>query len=204
MKKTACLLALCLLTAAGAQAQSRIATVDLKKTFDSYWKTKQADANIKDLAAELDKTRKSMVDDYQKRNEDYKKLLDAANDQAVAAEQREKRKKDAESALLEIKQIENDVAQFDRTSRTRLAEQQRRMRDSILKEIRDVINAKAKTKAYNLVVDTAAESINATPITLYFTTENDITDEVVAQLNVNAPPASSLTAPAAAPDPKKK
>jgi outer membrane protein len=203
MKKTACLLAFCVLSAA-AHAQTRIATVDLKKAFDSYWKTKQADANIKDLAAELDKTRKSMVDDYQKKNEDYKKLLDAANDQAVAAEQREKRKKDAEAALLEIKQIENDVAQFDRTSRTRLAEQQRRMRDNILKEIRDVINAKAKTKAYNLVVDTAAESINATPITLYFTTENDITDEVVAQLNLNAPPASGLTPPAATPDAKKK
>ena len=48
-------------TASAAEAQ-KIATIDLRKTFDSYWRTKQADANLKDQAADLEKERKAMVD----------------------------------------------------------------------------------------------------------------------------------------------
>ena len=35
------------LLGSSASAQTRIGTVDLRKIFDSYWKTKQADAALK-------------------------------------------------------------------------------------------------------------------------------------------------------------
>ena len=38
-----------------ALAQSKIATVDLQKLFDNYWKTKQAQAAIQDRVAQLAK-----------------------------------------------------------------------------------------------------------------------------------------------------
>jgi hypothetical protein len=38
-----------------------------------------------------------------------------------------------------------------------------------------------------MVLDTAAETINKTPVFLYTTGENDITDAVLLQLNSNAP-----------------
>ncbi len=189
--KLTLLLASLLFAAGPLTAQPKIATIDLKKTFEAYWKTKQADTTLKDRAADLDKARKGMIEDYQKANDDYKKLLDGASDQAVAATERDKRKKTAEAKLLEIKEIENSITQFDRNSRSQLAEQQRRMRDNILREIRDIINAKAKTKGYTLVVDTAADSVNQTPIILFTAGEADISDEVIAQLNANAP----VTAP---------
>ncbi|MBI3191786.1 MAG: OmpH family outer membrane protein [Pedosphaera parvula] len=176
-----------LLLAAPLHAQSKIGTVDLKKTFDGYWKTKQADANLKDRAAEFDKKRKEMVEEYKKANEDYKKLLDGSNDQAVSVEEREKRKKSAETKLLEIREIEQSVNQFDRSARTTLGEQQRRMRDNILEEIRNVINAKAKAAGYALVLDTAGETINNTPAIPYSDGKNDLTDEVLGQLNATAP-----------------
>ena len=197
------LLAVLLGSASPLMAQTKIAVIDLKKTFDSYWKTKQADTSLKERATDLDKARKGMIDDYTKANEDYKKLLDSANDQAVAAPERDKRKKSAESKLLEIKEIEQSVQQFDRQSRTTLAEQQRRMRDNILKEIREVINTKAKASGFSMIVDTAAESVNATPIVLFTNGDNDITDDVVTQLNVGAP-AGGAAPPAAPVDDKKK
>lgn len=169
------------------QAQPKIAIIDLKKVFDGYYKTKQADTTLKERAADFDKTRKGMLDDYQSLNEKYKKELEGANDQAVSADEREKRKKSAENTLLEIKKIEQDVSKFDQTARVQLSEQQRRMRDRVLGEIREVIDAKAKTGGYSLVLDTAAESINSTPIVLFTNGENDITDEVLKQVNATAP-----------------
>lgn len=179
--------AACVLLAAPLHAQTKIGTVDLKKVFDGYWKTKQADSNLKDRAGEFDKKRKEMIDEFQKANEDYKKLLDGANDQAVSVEEREKRKKSAETKLLEIREIEQSVNQFDRSARTTLAEQQRRMRDSILEEIRNIVNAKAKAAGYSLVVDIAGETINNTPVVPYSDGKSDITDEVLSQLNATAP-----------------
>ena len=189
MKKILIALALgaALVLPASAQNQ-KIGTIDLRKVFDNYWKTKQADANLKDEAAGLDKERKTMVDDFQKKQEEYKKLQDSASDSAVSTEEREKRKKAAEDMLLKLRDLENNVKQFDAQARTTLGEKQRRMRDNLLGEIKDVIKAKAKVGGYSLILDTAAESVNNTPILLFNNGGSDVTDEVLKDLNVNAPP----------------
>lgn len=170
-----------------AWAQTRVATVDLRKLFDGYWKTKQADAALKDRASDLDKEYKGLREDYQKFKEDYQKLLADANDQAVSAEERDKRKQAAEGKLRNIKETEEAVVQFERQARTTLEEQKRRMRDNILTEIRTVVNAKSKSAGFALVVDTAAESGNGTPIVLFTNGENDLTEGVLTQLNAGAP-----------------
>ena len=189
MKKTLLILSACLVLALGAAAAEtqKIATIDLRKVFDNYWRTKQADLNLKDQAAELEKDRKSMLDMFQKSEEKYKKLLDGANDPALAAAERDKRKKDAENELLGLRDLETRIKQFDNTSRTTLQEKQRRMRDNILTEIRDTIKAKVKTGGHTLVIDTAAETANGTPVVLFTANTDDLTDVVLAQLNLGAP-----------------
>jgi outer membrane protein len=172
---------------ASAHAQSRIATVDLRKLFDGYWKTKQADAALKDRAADMEKEHKSMLDDWKKSKEDYQTLLSSANDQAVSSDQRDKRKKLAEDKLKQIKETEDNIGQYERTAKQTLDDQRKRMRDNILGEIRTALNAKAKSAVYSLVIDTAAESINNTPIVLYTNNENDMTDAILSQLNAGAP-----------------
>ncbi|HEU0040555.1 MAG TPA: OmpH family outer membrane protein [Verrucomicrobiae bacterium] len=170
-----------------AWAQTRVATVDLRKLFDGYWKRKQADTALKDRAADLDKEFKGMRDDHKKLTGEYQKLLADANDPAVSAEEREKRKKAAETKLKDIQEAQETLGQFERQARTTLDEQMRRMRDNVLGEIRTVINAKAKSAGYALVVDTAAESKDFTPICLYSSGENDLTQAVLEQLNATAP-----------------
>lgn len=171
-----------------ASAQGKVGIIDLRKVFDEYHKTRTADARLKDQAADLDKERKAMMDQYQKSTDDYKTALDGANDQAVSVDEREKRKKTAESKLLDIKKLEQDIGQFNNQARTVLEEEQRKLRDKILVEIRNVINAKAKAAGYALVVDSAAESINKTPVVMYTNGENDLTTPVLAELNANVPP----------------
>jgi outer membrane protein len=181
-----------------ASGQARIGIIDLRKVFDDYHKTRTADAMLKDQAADLDKERKAMMEQYQKSSDDYKAALEGANDQAVSIDEREKRKKTAESRLLEIKKLEQDISQFDRQARATLEEEQRKLRDKILVEIRGVINTRAKSAGYTLVIDSAAESINKTPVVMYNTGENDITTAVLADLNTNAPASMRLPAPAPA------
>ncbi len=187
LKKVVFVLIAVVALATPLQAQTKVGSVDLKKLFDGYWKTKQADANLKDSAGELEKKRKGMVDDYQKANEDYKKLLETTNDQAVSADEREKRKKTAEAKLLEIKEIESTITQFNRSAQGQIMEQQRQMRDKILKEIREAVDAKSKAHGFAFVIDTAAETVNNTPFVLFNSGENDITEEVLKHINSTSP-----------------
>jgi Skp family chaperone for outer membrane proteins len=181
--------AVTLLFSGSAQAQVRsIGTIDLKKVFDGYWKTKQASVGLKDRAADMEKEHKNMLDDYRKAREDYQALLTAANDQAISPEEKEKRKKSAEDKLKYLKDQEDVITQYERQARTTLDEQQRRMRDNILTEIRNIVNAKAKAANYNLVIDTSAETAGGTPIVAYINSpESDITAEVLKELNASAP-----------------
>ena len=178
---------------AAASAQGKIGIIDLRKVFDDYHKTRTADTMLKDQAADLDKERKAMMEQYQKSTDDYKAALEGANDQAVSIDEREKRKKTAESRLLDIKKLEQDISQFDRQARATLEEEQRKLRDKILVEIRGVINNKAKSEGYTLVVDSAAESINKTPVVMYTNGEHDLTTAVLAELNKNAPATPATT-----------
>src|SRR5437879_12146467 len=109
------LLAASLLTAT-AQAETKIAVIDLKRVFDNYWKKKQAQALVDDQKVDFDKKFKGMLDDYQKANEEYKKLIDSSTDQAVSTEERDKRKSAAEKKLLEIKEIEQTTDLFRKNS----------------------------------------------------------------------------------------
>jgi Skp family chaperone for outer membrane proteins len=170
-----------------AWAQGRVATVDLRKVFDGYWKTKKADATLKDRAADMEKEHKGMLDDWKKAKDDYQTLLGDANNQALSPDEREKRKKSAEDKLKQIKETEETIQQYERQARTTLDEQKKRMRDSLVEEIRAALNGMAKSSGYSLVLDTAAESINGTPIVIYSNGENDVTDNLLRQMNATAP-----------------
>src|SRR5213594_3533896 len=96
--------ALTALLAGSASAQTKIATIDLRKVFDFYWKTTQATAALKESAADMEKEDKKLLEEYNKLKENYQKILSSANDAAIAPEEKEKRKKAAETKLLEIKE----------------------------------------------------------------------------------------------------
>src|ERR1035437_299081 len=161
MKRLLCkLVAGCLLASllsSSAWAQTRLATVDLRKIFDGYWKTKQADAALKDRAADIEKDHKTMLDDRKKALDEHQTLLGDANNQALSIEEREKRKKTAEDKFKQIKESEDAIGQYERQARATLEEQKKRMRDSIVDEIRTAVNGKAKLAGYALVFDRSEE-----------------------------------------------
>jgi Skp family chaperone for outer membrane proteins len=166
-------------------AQSRMGTIDLKKTFDTYWKRKEALATLNDEKNDLEKDFKNMVDDAKKARDAYQKLVSDASDSAISPEEREKRKKLAEDKFKQVREKEDDANRFNRDATARLQEREKRFTDTLVNEIRNVISAVAKTHGLAQVLDISS------PVVLYTNGEGDITDEVVKQLNANAPAAKS-------------
>lgn len=180
-----------------AFAQTKIATVDLKKLFDGYWKTKQAQSVINDRRAQLQKDDKSMQDDLTKSAKEYQQLLDQASDPAISDDERSRRNQAAADKQKQLQSNKAAIEQFERTAQSQLAEQFQRMREGILTDLKAAVVSKAKTSGYDLVLDSAAETANGTTVLVYSSGANDITEAVLAQINAGAP--IDVISPASAP-----
>ena len=191
-----------------ALAQGKVGVINLTKVFDEFWRTKQADIQIKDRLSEFEKMGQSMYDDYKKANEEFGKQIEAANDPALSKEESEKRRKDLDKKRKDIMEMENNIKQFQGNSQRALMEQRGRVRESILRDVRGVIEEKSKAGGYNTVLDISAQSANGTPVVIFTTLaggESDLSDSVTKALAATAPPDSAKTdAPKTeAKDPKK-
>ena len=172
-----------------AWAQTRIATVDMRKLFDDYYKTKAARAVLDAQKADMEKEHANMVEDWKKQKDDYQTTLASASDQAVATDEREKRKKLAEDKLKQVKKSEEGLVDYERSAQSTYQDQISRVHDKVIEEIRSVLEAKARSAGYALVLDVAAVGANGIPIVLYHNnTDSDLTQAILEQLNATAPP----------------
>jgi Skp family chaperone for outer membrane proteins len=180
-------------TVASASAQTKFATVDMKKLFNGYYKTKLAQASLESRKAELRKEIKDMADGLDQKQTEYKQLLDQANDQAVSAAEREKNRLASEDKAKDINSSRSAIDQFQRQAEAQLADQSQRMSANLVSEIQKAVADKAKAGGYSVVLNSASVEV-----VIFANGDNDISDSVLAQLNAGAPidlPAPSTGVP---------
>ena len=184
-KMAATLLALaCLTGTATAQEPVKIATVDLLKAFDSYWKTKLSNDQLKERGSDFDKVRIGMIEDLNLLREEYNRLNVSIQDQANAEEKRADDQKKAQVKLAEYKRLEQQVIEYNKNAQKTLGDQTQRLRKGRLAEIQTVISAKAKELGYDWVIDSSQDvMLPRTPTVLFTNGKNDITAVVIEILN---------------------
>ncbi len=175
-------------SAAGVIAEQRIGIVNLQKIFEKYYKTIRSQAALKEEAMELQKEREDMVNTGKQTDIEWQKLVDKSSNQALSNEEKARAKAAAEDKFREVKSEEEALHEYDRASATRLQEKQRQRHDAIVNEITNVVAGDAKLAGYTLVLDVSGESANTVPVVLYSTGANDLTDQVIRELNAGAPP----------------
>lgn len=171
-----------------AFGQAKIATVDLKKLFDGYYKTKLATQAIQQRADDMDKDYTTMAKDLKAKGDQYEKLLESADDPAISDQERQHRRASADDLAKDLQDSKAAIDNYERQAQMTLTDQKQRMRDNILDEITKVIKQKAQAGGYTLVLDSAAQTVNGTPAIVYNSGGNDLTDDVLKQLNADAPP----------------
>lgn len=164
-----------------------MATLDLARVFDGYWRTSQAATQLKDRAGEFRKQLTDLNASYQKDQELHRSLWEGANDQALTEEQRAKRKKDAAAKSAELQEIKTQMEQLDQTARAALDGQYRHAREAILKEIQEAVAAKAQAAGYNVVLDSSSPLPDRGSSVLFCRGVPDLSQEILGQLNKNAP-----------------
>jgi outer membrane protein len=184
-------------TMATAQTQSgRIATVDMNRIFNEYYKKPIAEAKLKETADSFTKEHDEMVADYKKAVEELNKLRDDQDKPEYTAEVREQKRKAVQEKLAETQKKQRDIEEYRRSHQKILEDQTLRMRQSIIKEINEVIQKESRDAGYLLVFDKSGSTLNQVPAVIFAQDSLEITDDIVKILNKNAPKAAEAPKPA--------
>jgi outer membrane protein len=184
----ACILMGSLMLTLGASAQGptgKIATVDLDKLFNDYYKTPIASVKLKETADSYTKEQGEMLASYKKQIDELNKLREDQDKPEYTAAVREQKRKAVAEQLTETQKLQRDIEDYRTTHRRILEEQTQRMRQTILKEINDVIDKESRAAGYQLVFDKSGSTLNGVPTIVFAQDSLDITDEIAKILNKN-------------------
>jgi outer membrane protein len=198
--------ALVLPAASYAQGTLKIGTIDMQRAFKEFTKTKDAEVKINEAKNAAKK-------EYDDRAEAYKKALDEINNlnkqldaPALSADAKTQKAKERDDKIANIKNMEREITEFRQTRERQLQEQALRMREGIVKEIKDVVMEKVKTNRMDLVFDKSGMSLNGVEVLMYAPDTTDFTNDVIGTLNKPGRPtgspaekAATTASPAASP-----
>ncbi len=182
-------------TALLAQPAVKLVTVDIAKTYDSYYKAEDAMAKFNDARQKAQEQAEEMRKQGQIMVEEYKTLLEQVqNNSLLTAEAKAKSEDSAKKKLEEIQRKQQDMQNFLQTTDRQLQQQMLTRRELLVEEIVAVVKEISKRKGGTLVIDKSGPSAFRIPVVLDVDPAFDITEEVIAQINKDRPAA----APAAA------
>ncbi|WP_395747940.1 OmpH family outer membrane protein [Prosthecobacter sp.] len=203
----ALLLATCSLHA----ADLKIGVIDMSKVFQEFHKTKSAAEKYK---ANYDKAAQEMQERstvYKNLNAEAQKLQKIASDPIITQEQRAKYGAELNEKIKEIRSMEMEMQEFAERRQAQLKQEDMQIRKGLYEEILLVVKDRSKVEKYDMVFDKTGVSLSTVPIILHvregFAT--DLTDQLIVELNKNAPPPGTepkkeeAAAPAKTEEPKK-
>lgn len=184
--------ALC--AAAPATHAQKVGIVDMNAIFSEYYKTKDAQAKLKEQEAEVQKDLNTRFESFKKLQADAQKLQQEAQKPELSKEGKDKSIKELGEKAQELRNLEGEINEYRQTRGRQLQEQMARMKKDIVEDIMKVVNEKVKTAGYDLVFDKSGISLGQVPVVLYSRADLDFTPEITTALNKNAPKAAPSAA----------
>ena len=189
---------------ASAQGPSgRTVTIDLNKVFNDYYKTPVATAKLKDTVDSYKKEHDDMLAGYKKQIDELNKLREEQDKSEYTAEVREQKRKAVAEKLADTQKLQRDIEEYDTSHQKILQEQTQRMRQTIVKEISDIVAKEAQNQGYQLVLDKSGNTLNGVPALVFSQDNLDITGDIVKILNKNQPKTTEAPKPVVKKDEKK-
>lgn len=177
-----------------AEPALKIATVNMGKLLEGYYKSEQEVAKLKTSGQKAQEELEDMVKDINQLGEQYKETVEKAKNSLLTPEARTAAEGDAAKMMDEIQRRQNDARTYQGNSERVLQQQLANVRGVLIEEIGKKAAEVGKSHGATLVVDAHSGIV-------YSDASYDITDEVMALINKDrpvAPPAAAPAAPSAA------
>ncbi len=181
-----------------ASAQQKIGTVDMKKIFENYYKTKDAEAVMNDERAKIKRDLDERTEKRKLLEADITKLNEELKKPELSGAKKETTAKDREKKIADWQEMMKDLQSFTKEQDEKLGAKTLNIRNGIVSDIKAVVLDKTKSDGYDLVFDTSGLSSNGVPVIMYAKDSYDFTKDIIEKLNASRPKGG-----ASAPDPAK-
>jgi outer membrane protein len=190
-------LALALPAATYAQGL-KVGTVDMNRAFKEFNKTKDSEKKINEAKDAAKKEYDDRAENYKKALDEINKLNQQLDSPALSADKKTSMAKERDEKIANIKNMEREINDFRQTRERQLQEQAMRMRETLVKEITDVIMERVKSSGYDMVFDKSGQSTNFIAVVMYAKESMDFTTDVITTLN-KRPATTTTEKPATSP-----
>ncbi len=185
------LLGLCAAPLSAQTAAPRIATIDMGKVSEKYYKWQQARQVLTRERAELQTNLDELKNSITRGGEEYKKLRDRVDDPMITPDEKKSRETTAQEKANSVQSDEASYRELLNQGQQKLDRDYQNLTDLVLQDIQTAVKAKAKSGGYSLVLNVTSDTLQATSPVLYSNGDNDITDEIIKQLNAAQPDSSA-------------
>jgi outer membrane protein len=191
----ACLLIFAPVTLASADV--KIAVVDLSQAFDQYYKTKDAQTQLKAKQDGYQKEIQGRIQEYQRMGQEAQDLDKASNDPTLSAVARQDKATALTAKKQDLVNLGNQIQELKVERTHEIQDELLRRHKEIVDEISKVVTNFAGPQGYDLVIDKSSQSAaSGVSIVLYNSSKLiDITADIIKLLNQSAPAASASTSP---------
>ena len=168
-------------------AATAIGVISLEKVYNGYWRTDVENKKLKTKQEEALDRIKKLEESLRKEGTVLGNMIKAMQDPRLAAAERSNRQQQVQTKQKELQQMQDAIQGFRERTRKDLELDMRKEREQIMEEIQQIVSTDAKKRKLNLVLDEAARSAAIAPIVIFTDGENDLTEEVLRQLNLSDP-----------------
>ncbi len=176
------------------RGQAKIGFVDMDRVMKEYHKTKEAEGKLNDATNAAKKEYDERADAYKRALDEINKLNGQLDAPALSADAKAARAKQRDEKIASIKNMEREINEFRQTREQQLQQQMLRLRETIVKEITDVVIERGKARNLDLVFDKSGQSLNRFSPILFSPDSMDFSAEVIAALNKTSPSTSPTVA----------
>lgn len=182
--------------AAQAQPALKILVVDMAKLYDNHYKTIENNAKIQSEDAKASEEVDRMNKAGNALVEEFRTLEEQTNNPVLTAEAKAKAQDAAAKKYAAIQAKQEEVNQFIQNTRQTLGQRFQNFKNMMLEEITATVADMGKRKGATLIIDKAGPTYFGISNFIYADPAYDFTDEVLKELNKNAPAGAATTAPA--------
>lgn len=178
-------------------ADLKFGVVDMQKAFADFHKTKDASGKFKENVDKAQREVNERWTVYKNLLGEIQKLQKEAQDPIVNNETRGKKGAELQEKAKELRALEQEIGEFQNRRQGQLKQEDLQIRKGLYDEIVAVVKEKAKGDGYDFVFDKSGVSLSTVPVLLFYKDAVDFTDQIVVELNKDAPADAGAAKPEA-------
>lgn len=170
---------LCAWTARAADT----AYVNMETLFEGYYKTIRANAGFEQKKKDFEQRLDILRDELKGMVGETKKLEEDSASELLSNDAREEARNKMRLKVERLRAKEEEFGQFRRSGMQDLNRSRLVTEEELIKDLSEFVRTYCKGKGYRLVYDINGRSLNRMPVLLVYPTEEEITTELLAELN---------------------